>query len=379
MQPRFDPRIPRTPCYVVDLELIERNLRELARIQELSGAKILLALKGFAAWSVFPLVSRYLSGFAVSGLHEAKLAKDYGTGEVHAFSPAFDPGDFPAIADLADHVVFNSFAQWTRYREAVASAPQPPSCGIRVNPEHSEVATPLYDPCAPGSRLGVRSAQFREDLLEGIDGLHFHTLCERNSYALARTLEAFESRFARWLPRMKWVNFGGGHHITRPGYDTDLLVSLLRTFRDRWGVQIYLEPGEAIALNAGYLVASVLDIIDNGGEIAILDASATAHMPDVLEMPYRPAIVGSGLAGELAHTYRLAGNTCLPGDVIGDYSFAEPLHPGDRLVFLDMAHYTMVKNTTFNGVRLPDIVLLDAGGLKLQRSFGYEDYRDRLS
>jgi len=366
---------------VVDLDLIECNLRELNRIQELSGAKILLALKGFAAWSIFPLVGRYLRGFAVSGLHEAQLARDYGAGEVHAFSPAFDPDHFARIAELADHIVFNSFSQWTRYGRAVLSSTKPASCGIRVNPEHSEVATPLYDPCAPGSRLGVTSARFREDLLDGIEGLHFHTLCQSDSSALARTLEVFESRFARWLPRMRWVNFGGGHHITRPDYDAHLLVRLIRDFRERWNVEVYLEPGEAVALNAGYLVASVLDIVENEMPIAILDTSATAHMPDVLEMPYRPAVAGAGAAGEFANTYRLAGNTCLPGDVIGDYSFADPLQPGDRLVFLDMAHYTMVKNNTFNGVPLPDIVLFDAASaeLKLQRSFGYQDYRDRLS
>lgn len=377
MNLKFNPSSLRTPCYVLDLELLEANLRELERIQQLSGAKILLALKGFAAWSVFPLIHCYLKGFAASGLHEVRLAKEHGGGEVHAFSPAYVPEDFAEIAALADHIVFNSFSQWIRYRKAAAAS----SCGIRVNPEHSEVATALYDPCAAGSRLGVTAGRFQEGLLEGIEGLHFHNLCERNSFALARTLEAVESRFARWLPRMKWVNFGGGHHITRPGYDSGLLVRLIREFSSRWNVQVYLEPGEAIALNTGYLVASVLDIVENGMEIAILDGSATAHMPDVLEMPYRPMIVGAETAGVLAHTFRLAGNTCLAGDVIGDYSFAERLQPGDKLTFLDMAHYSMVKNTTFNGVRLPDIVLFDGatGSFKVQRTFGYEDYRNRLS
>ncbi|MBX3248681.1 MAG: carboxynorspermidine decarboxylase [Myxococcales bacterium] len=378
---KIDVRELETPCYVIDLGALRRNLEVLADVQRRAECKILLALKGFAAWSTFPIVREYLSGVTSSSPHEARLGREEFGREVHAYAPAYSDEDIREIAELCDHVVFNSFTQWKRLRPILEATGHTPSCGIRVNPEHSEVKVALYDPCAPGSRLGVRAAAFDEAALDGIEGLHFHTLCELGSDALERTLVAFEEKFGRYLGRMKWVNFGGGHHITRPGYDTDRLVRLVRDFQERHGVAVYLEPGEAIALNTGILVASVLDLVEGEVPIAILDTSATAHMPDVLEMPYRPPLEGGGDPGEKAHTYRLGGLTCLAGDVIGDWSFDQPLEIGSKLVFGDMAHYTMVKNTTFNGVRLPSIALHepDTGELRVVRRFGYEDYKGRLS
>jgi len=276
--------------------------------------------------------------------------------------------------------VFNSFSFWNRYKSRIRSAKKPIRCGIRVNPEHSEVSVPIYDPCGPCSRLGVTRSNFEPRHLEGISGLHFHTLCELNADALARTLPAFEDKFGVFLKNMEWVNFGGGHHITRSDYNVNLLCELITGFKSRYSLEVYLEPGEAIALNTGVLIASVLDVFHNGMDIGILDTSASAHMPDVLEMPYRPVIEGAGMPGEYPFTYRLAGLTCLAGDVIGDFSFPKPLSVGNRLVFQDMAHYTMVKNNTFNGVRLPSIGILTAGGeFRLVRKFGYADYRNRLS
>lgn len=370
-----------SPAYVIDLGALRDNLEVLAGVQQRAGCTIILALKGFAAWKTFPLVRQYLRGTTASSLNEARLGHEAFGGEVHVYAPAYRDDEMAPLLDIATHITFNSFSQWKRFQELVQQAPRPVSAGIRINPEHSEVAVPLYDPCAPGSRLGVTAAQVAGESLEGIEGLHFHTLCELGADALERTLEAVEAKFAPYLGQMAWVNFGGGHHITRPGYDLDRLVRLVRQFRDRHGVDVYLEPGEAIALNTGTLVATVLDIVHNEVDIAILDTSATAHMPDVLEMPYRPVIVGAGEPGEKAHTYRLGGLTCLAGDVIGDYSFDAPLQVGDRLAFLDMAHYTMVKNTTFNGVPLPSIAFYepDSGDLEVVRTFGYADYRDRLS
>ncbi len=370
-----------TPCYVVDLEKLDRNLEILTDVRDRAGCRILMALKGFAMFSLFPRILARLDGLAASSLDECLLAFEEGEKEIHVYAPAYRPEDFPKLLGMADHLVFNSFSQWQHYREAVLQCGRSVSCAIRINPEHREVKTAIYDPCAPHSRLGVTRAQFRPDLLDGIDGLHFHTLCELNADALARTLPAVEEKFGEWLPRMQWVNFGGGHHITRPDYDRDLLVRLVTRFQEKYKVQVYLEPGEAIALHTGVLVTRVLDIIHNGMDIAILDTSAAAHMPDVLEMPYRPEIVGSGRPGDHPHTYRLGGLTCLAGDVIGDYSFAEPLQVGQRLVFLDMAHYTMVKNNTFNGVRLPAIATYDPrrDETRIIRQFGYEDYRNRLS
>jgi len=366
---------------VVDRGALERNLEILAGVRERAGCRILMALKGFAMFSLFGQILDYLDGLAASSLDECRLAFEEGGGELHLYAPAYRPDEFSELAEMADHIVFNSFSQWQRYRQAVVRAARPPSCGIRINPEHREVRTAIYDPCAPHSRLGVTRDQFRPELLDGIDGLHFHTLCELNADALARTLAVVEEKFGPWLGRMQWINFGGGHHITRPDYDRDLLVDCVCRFQDRYGVQVYLEPGEAIALDTGVLVARVLDIVHNGMDIAILDTSAAAHMPDVLEMPYRPEIVGAGRPGEYPHTYRLGGLTCLAGDVIGDYSFPAPLAIGQPLIFRDMAHYTMVKNNTFNGVRLPSIAVHDpaTGRTTVIRRFGYEDYRNRLS
>jgi len=377
----LDPREVETPSYVVDLGALERNLALLGDVQQRAECTILLALKGFAMWSTFPLARRYLRGVAASSPDEARLGREEFGGEVHAYAPAYADGDAQQLLQWVDHLVVNSPSQWARIRPIVQSAARPPSCGIRVNPEHSEVRVPLYDPCAKGSRLGTTAQALRGADLDGIEGLHFHTLCELGADALERTLPVVESRFAELLARVAWVNMGGGHHITRPDYDRELLVRLVRAFRERHGVEVYLEPGEAIAIETGVLVASVLDLTENGGPIAILDASATAHMPDVLEMPYRPRIAGAGAPGEKRYTYRLGGPTCLAGDVIGEYSFDRRLAPGDRLVFLDMAHYTMVKNTTFNGVRLPSIATWDPGTrtLRVVRRFGYEDYRNRLS
>ncbi len=374
-----------TPCYVVDLGFLEANLRVLGRVQAESGAKILLALKGFAMWSVFDTIRKVLPGITASSPDEAQLGREKFGGEVHACAPAYSESDFDTLLPLCDHIVFNSVAQWRRFapvaRAYEGRTGKRVELGLRLNPEHSEVEVPLYDPCAPGSRLGVRRADLEGVDLEGLDGLHFHSLCELGSDALERTLAAVQEKFAPFIPGRAWVNFGGGHHITRPDYDRQKLVGLVRSFRERWGTAVYLEPGEAIALGTGVLVASVLDVIHNEVDIAILDASATTHMPDVLEMPYRPRIVGAGEPGEKPHLVRLGGPSCLAGDVIGDYSFDRPLRIGDKLVFMDMAHYTMVKNTTFNGVRLPSIATFDPKSrtVAVVRRFGYEDYAGRLS
>ncbi|SDM45196.1 carboxynorspermidine decarboxylase [Franzmannia pantelleriensis] len=371
-----------SPAYVVDDALLRKNLELLGQVQERSGARILLALKGFAMWDTFPLVRQYLVGTTSSGQDEARLGAETFGGEVHCYSPAFTAEEMAVVLRYADHLSFNSPGQWRRFRETIANAPRRVSCGLRVNPEHSTGAVPLYDPCAPGSRLGTRARDLTSEVMEGLEGLHFHTLCEQNSDDLESTLAAFEERFGHYLASLKWVNFGGGHHVTRADYDVERLVRVIRGFRERHPhLTVYLEPGEAIALNTGYLVCSVLDIVENDGPIAILDTSATAHMPDVLEMPYRPEIIGGGEPDEKAHTYRLGGMTCLAGDVIGDYSFDEPLEIGDRLVFTDMAHYTMVKTTTFNGIRLPSICRIDAANREVRtvKTFGYVDYMQRLS
>lgn len=369
-----------TPCYLVDERLLVRNLERLASVMERTGCKILLAQKGFSMFSEYPLIKKYLSGTTASSLFEARLGHEEMGGETHIFSPAYDSRDFDEILTICDHIIFNSMNQWKKYRGAVRASQRPIECGLRVNHGYSEVDVELYNPCALGSRLGIRREHIDESELDGIDGLHFHTMCEQNSDVLARTLPHFEHAFGDLIPQMKWVNFGGGHHITRPDYDVDLLVDCLNRFHDKWGVPIYLEPGEAIALNTGYLVASVLDVNEYDIPVAILDTSAACHMPDVLEMPYRPMIIGSGEEGEKPYAYRLGGPTCLAGDVIGTYAFDKKLQPGDQLIFTDMAHYTMVKNNTFNGVNLPSIVrrTLD-GKLEVVRRFGYEDFKGRLS
>ncbi|MFC1644256.1 carboxynorspermidine decarboxylase [Candidatus Omnitrophota bacterium] len=374
-------KVPSTPCYVVDEGLLTRNLEILSEVQRRTGCKIILALKGFAMFGTFPLLKRYLSGIAASSLDEARLGFEEFGGDVHVCAPAYKDDEFEELIRYASHISFNSFSQWQRFKPVVSRLGREVRCGLRINPEHSEVKVALYDPCAPGSRLGIKMDQFEGQDLDGITGLHFHTLCELNSDSLERTLEVVEQKFGSFLRQMEWVNFGGGHHITRPDYDVDRLCRLVNAFRERYDVKVYLEPGEAIALNTGVLVASVLDIVHNGMDIAVLDTSAAAHMPDVLEMPYRPEITGAGQPGEYAHTYRLGGLTCLAGDVIGEYSFTEPLEVGSRLTFMDMAHYTMVKNNTFNGVRLPSIALYDPASSKIRvvRQFQYEDYRNRLS
>jgi carboxynorspermidine decarboxylase len=370
-----------SPSYVVDLGRLRTNLVILDEVQRRSGAKILLALKGFAMWSVFPIIRETLHGVCASSPWEARLGREEFGREVHSFSPGLRDSDVVELLACSNHLVFNSFEQMERFRPLWQKDTGRVSIGLRVNPEHSEGHTPLYDPCAPLSRLGARRAEFEGRLLEGVEGLHFHTLCEQLFEPLERTARVFEEKFGEFLPRMKWLNLGGGHHITREGYDIDGLVDLVRHFRGKYDLTVYLEPGEAIALNTGILVGEVLDIVRNGMEIAILDVSVTCHMPDVLEMPYRPAIHGGFEPGEKVHTYRLGGPSCLAGDIIGDWSFERPLTIGDRLAFLDMAHYTMVKNTTFNGIRLPSICTFepDTGELKVVRSFGYEDFKNRLS
>ena len=369
-----------SPAYVVHLGELEKNLKILDEVQQESGATILLALKGFAMFGVFPLIRKYLGGVCASGPHEAKLGAEEFKGQVHSYAAAFKEEDLLECLNHSHHIVFNSFAQWKRFRPLIEASGKKVSIGLRVNPEVSTGSVPLYDPCAPGSRLGILRSEFEENSLEGIEGLHFHTLCEQNSDDLEKTLKGFEQRFGEFLPQLKWVNFGGGHHITRADYDRQRLIRLIKNFREKHGLAVFLEPGEAIALNTGLLVAEVVDVLEREKPLAILDTSVTAHMPDVLEMPYRPGIVGGGNPGEKAHTYTLGGLTCLAGDVIGDWSFDQPLRIGDRLAFTDMAHYTMVKNTTFNGIKLPSIATYDPelDTVEVLRKFDYADYRNRL-
>ncbi|MDY8025076.1 carboxynorspermidine decarboxylase [Paenibacillus polymyxa] len=370
-----------SPCYLVDERLLVKNLEVLNSVQERTGCSILLALKGFSMFSTFPLVGKYLKGVTSSSLFEARLGREKMDKEVHVYAPAYVDSEFDELLEYVDHIVFNSFDQLKRYKSRVQGVTSKKiDIGIRVNPEYSEIETPLYDPCYNNSRMGVTLANFKPEDLDGVDGIHFHTMCEQNSDTLERTIKVVDEKFGPYIKNMKWLNFGGGHHITREDYDLDTLVRCIQYFQDKYGVQVYLEPGEAIALNTGYLVATVLDTMKNGMDIAILDTSAECHMPDVLAMPYRPNIIDAGQPGEYAHTYRLGGLTCLAGDVIGDYSFKEPLKPGDKLVFCDMAHYTMVKNHMFNGVNLPAIASYnDEEGIKVIRQFSYEDFSSRLS
>ena len=374
-----------TPCYILDERALRRNGEILGKLAQETGCRILLAQKAFSNYDLYPVLQPYLAGTEASGLYEARLgAEEMPDREVHAFCAAYRAEDMEELLKYADHIVFNSPSQLAAFGPMTKAAGK--SVGLRINPEHStQEEHAIYDPCAPGSRMGTTREQWdlalEKDpaLAELLDGLHFHTLCEQDSDALEETLEAVEEKFGDLLPGMKWLNMGGGHHITRPGYDLERLKRVIRHAREKWGVMVYLEPGEAVALNAGYLVATVLDVVHNGMDIAILDASAACHMPDVLEMPYRPHILYSGTAGEKAYTYRLAGNTCLAGDVIGDYSFDHQLQAGEKLVFCDMAIYSMVKNNTFNGVPLPDIALYQNGKIQLVKRFGYADFEGRLS
>jgi carboxynorspermidine decarboxylase len=381
----FPPRITErveTPCYLISEEVLERNCALLDRVQQRTGARILLAMKAFALPALFPLLSRTLHGVCASGPIEARMGREDFGREVQTYSPAYTDSQMERVIRYSDHILFNSVAQWHKHRERIAASGRPIEVGLRVNPGHSEVEHVLYNPCLPGSRFGLQPADLAAADLTGISGLHFHALCEQGADVLERVLASFESRYGQFLSRMQWVNFGGGHHITKDGYDLDRLCSLIIDFRKRHNdIQVYLEPGEAVVLNAGVFVTQVLDIVDNGIKIAIVDSSAETHMPDVMAMPYRPGIIGAGLPGELPWTYRLGGISCLAGDTIGDYSFDHPLTPGDRLVLLDMALYSFVKNTTFNGVELPSIITCRpaADAVTVVRRFGYEDYKSRLA
>ena len=368
-----------TPCFLIDENLLLHNLNILKDVSARAGCKILLAQKAFSMFAAYPLMREYLAGTTASGLFEARLGHEEFGGETHVFSPAYREEEFAQLLEYADDFVFNSPRQVRRFAPRVKAAGK--SAGLRVNPECStQEGHAIYDPCSPGSRLGTTLQNFEEDILPLLDGLHFHTLCEQGAEDLQTTLSAFEEKFGKYLPRMKWVNLGGGHHITKDGYNIPLLEKMISHLCEKYGVGVYLEPGEAVVLNAGFLVARVLEVVNNGIAIAILDTSAACHMPDVLEMPYRPPVRDSGRPNEKAYTYRLAGPTCLAGDVIGDYSFDAPLSEGDIVVFEDMALYTMVKTNTFNGMPLPDIVWRDrSGGFSLVRAFGYGDFKNRLS
>ena len=393
-----------SPCYVLEEEKFERNLQLLSSVQERSGAKILIALKGYALWRSFDLARQYLSGVTASGIYEARLGYEEFGKEVTTFSPAYKLEEMQELVQISNHIIFNSFGQWQKFKNLIDAQNTlrerkgipPIEVGLRVNPKYSEVSPEIYNPCVQGSRLGITHKAFKKGVkkfgLEGISGLHFHTHCEQNSDALKRTLKHFEKHFGEYIARMRWINFGGGHHITRKDYDVELLIKIIKQFRKTYGVNVYLEPGEAVGWQCGFLMGSVIDIVKNGIDIAILDVSAAAHMPDCLEMPYRPDVRNSYMAkaikrnhklklkGEQPYNYRLGGPTCLAGDVIGDYGFEAPLEIGDRLIFEDMVHYTIVKNNTFNGIPLPGIGILRKNGtFELFKSYSYEDYKHRNS
>ena len=373
-----DPAIP-SPCFILEEAKLRRNLELIDSVQRAAGVTIILALKGFSMYSAFPLVRDYLSGATASSLNEIKLVNEYMGVKAHTYIPAYQDASFDEVVERSSHLTFNSWSQWERFKDRAVGRV---SCGIRVNPQYSEVATDMYNPCVPGSRLGATRDQLPDQLPEGLEGIHFHTLCENDSFTLERTLNALESRFGDLLHQAKWVNFGGGHLMTREGYDTNHLVGLLTTFRQKYNVDVILEPGSAIAWQTGVLTSTVLDLLDSQGiHVAILDTSFAAHMPDTLEMPYKPRIINSyhePVAGK--PTYRLGGMTCLAGDFMGDYSFDKPLEIGDILVFDDMIHYTMVKTTTFNGVNLPGIgIWKENESFQLIKTYGYESFKDRLS
>lgn len=369
-----------TPSYVVDKDKLVENLKILKYVQDKTGAKILLAQKAFSMYSLYPLIGEYLSGTAASGLYEARLGyEEMKDREVHVFSPAYGEFEMNELVKFCDHIVFNSPAQWSLFKPAVVNSERKIKCGIRINPEYSEIETEIYNPCIAGSRLGtIKDALDKADL-NGISGIHFHTMCEQGADVLARTLDVVEDKFAGYLERMEWINLGGGHHITREDYDVDLLIDRIKRLKEKFKLDVYIEPGEAVALNAGYLVTTVREVMDNVLKLAIVDTSAACHMPDVIEMPYRPEIIGAGMPGEKEYTYRLGGPTCLAGDIIGDYSFDKPLVSGDRLIFLDMAIYSMVKNNTFNGMPLPAIAVKSGDSVNIIKQFQYEDFKFRLS
>ncbi len=370
---------PRTPYYLIDEAAVIKNLEILKDVSERAGCKILLAQKAFSMFSMYPILREYLAGSAASGLYEAKLGHEHFGKETHVFSPAYRNDEFDEILNYADHIVFNSCRQVEKYAEKARKAGK--SVGLRINPECStQEGHAIYDPCAFGSRLGTTLSNFDKKVLDIIDGFHFHTLCEQNSDDLETTVKAFEEKFGKYLHGLKWLNLGGGHHITRNDYDRERLISIVKRLKEKYGVQIYLEPGEAVVLNAGYLVSTVLETFKNGIDIAVLDTSAACHMPDVIEMPYTPPLLNAAKPNEKEFTFRLGGPTCLSGDVIGDYSFDSPLNEGDMLVFCDMALYTMVKNNTFNGMPLPSIVLKKQNGeFEVIKEFSYSDFKDRLS
>jgi len=374
-----------TPCYVIDEGKLEDNLKILRYVQDKTGAKILLAQKCFSAFCEYDLIGRYISGTTASGLFEARLGYEKMHKENHVYSPAYREQDMEELCRICDHIIFNSKAQLLKYvpvadqvREKIGKRP---SLGVRINPECStQKDHEIYDPCANNSRMGIKACDIDDEIMSLIDGLHFHTLCEQDSDDLEITLKAVEEKFGDHLYKVKWLNMGGGHHITRKGYDIDRLIRLIKHMREKYDLEIYLEPGEAVALNAGYNVTTVLDIVNNDKDILILDTSAACHMPDVLEMPYTPPLKDSAQPGEKKYDYRLSCNTCLAGDVIGDYSFDHEIHIGDRLIFEDMAIYSMVKNNTFNGIPLPSIAAMDATGeCRIIKEFGYEDFKNRLS
>jgi len=369
-----------SPCWLLEESLLLKNLELLKYVKEKSGAKVLLALKGYALWKSFDMIKLYLDGCCASGLYEAQLAYETFNKEVHTYAPAFKEEEIEEIARISQHMVFNSPEQFKRFSKKAKTINPDLSLGLRVNPEYSASPKEIYNPCGLHSRLGTTLVNFNESILDQCDGLHFHALCEQDSDALESVLKNFESKFGNYIPQMKWINFGGGHHITRKGYDVEKLITLIQDFKEKYNVEVYLEPGEAIGWETGTLIATVLDIVHNGIDIAILDTSAEAHMPDTIIMPYRAEVRNAGVAGEKKYTYRLAGNTCLAGDIMGDYSFDTALQTGDKIIFEDQMHYTMVKASTFNGIKLPSIAIQRVNGeIEVVREFTYEDFKERLS